>query len=201
MKNIPLYFSRYALLCSLVLLGACMSGRQGPNGPPPNDPIASIEASELRSQGLAFARRGDLIRAQQYLSAAMQKGFEEKVIVPELVKVCVASSRLRAALAFAEPYLDRHPQDAGMQYVVGTIHMALGNLHSATAHLAGALEPGNLMHDAYFSLAMIAHERGQLERERVKLEQYLGAEPDGRYAAKARTMLKRLEFKQVGASS
>ncbi len=196
MKYIPHYTSRCALLCLLALSTACMSGRQGPTGAPPDDPIANVGAAQLRSQGLAFARRGDLIRAQQYLSAAMQKGFDEQVVVPELVKVCVASSRLRAALAFAEPYLDRHPQDAGMQYVVGTIHMALGNLHRATEHLAGALEPGNLMHDAYFSLAMIAHERGQFDVEREKLEHYLDARPDGRYAAKAKTMLKRL-----GASS
>ncbi|MCP4446825.1 MAG: hypothetical protein GY811_15975 [Myxococcales bacterium] len=182
-------FRSGTLFALLALSTACASHRQGPVGPPPSDPIASVEAAELRSQGLGFARRGDLVRAQQYLSAARQKGFDERVVVPELVKVCIAASRLRAALAFAEPYLRRHPGDAGMQYVVGTIHMALGNLHEASNHLSGALFAGHLMTDAAFSLALVAEERGQPELVRAHLQEYLAESPRGRYALRARSML------------
>jgi tetratricopeptide (TPR) repeat protein len=181
-----------ALLSLLAISAACVSQQQGPKGPPPNDPIASVAASELRAQGLGFARRGDLVRAQQYLSASMAKGFDEGVIVPEIVKVCIASSRLRAALAFAEPYLMRNPEDAGMQYVVGTIHMALGNLQEASAHLDGALRAGSLGEDALFSLALVAEQRGDHEIVRTNLERYLSGSPRGRYASRAKSMLAKL---------
>lgn len=175
----------------LVSLGGCISQRQGPVGPPPSDPIASTPAAELRSKGLAFARRGDLTRAQQYLSAAQAKGFDEKVIVPELVKICIAASRLRAALAFAEPYVDKHPEDAGMSYVVGTIHLALGNLQRASTHLTGALQPSHIMIDAAYSLALIAFEEGQTVQAREHLEHYLRVQPEGQFANRARNLLLR----------
>lgn len=181
-----------ALVCLSSCASACMSQRQGPAGPPPTDPIASVPAAELRAKGLAYARHGDLTRAQQYLSAAQLKGFDETVVVPEIVKICVAASRLRAALAFAEPYLERHPEDAGMNYVVGTIHLALGNLHRATSHLNGALRPSAIMIDAAFSLALIAKDQGQPQEARLHLEHYLNLRPRGRYASRAQHLLAQL---------
>lgn len=186
-------YQRYLSLTLLLLSTACSSGRLRPNRPPPSDPIANVGASKLRMQGLGFARRGDLVRAQQYLSAAMQKGLDETIIVPELVKVCVASSQLRAALAFAEPYLERHPEDAGMQYVVGTIHMALGNLTAASTHLGGALVAGELIQEALFSLALVAQEQGHIDLARANLEKYLSGSPRGLYASRAKKMLAALE--------
>ncbi len=184
-------FMRTCALAALLLLSACAS-QQRAKGPPPSDPIAIVSASELRAQGLGFARRGDLVRAQQYLSAAKERGFDERIIIPEIVKVCIASSRLRAALAFGEPYLARNPQDAGMQYVIGTIHMALGNLQEASTHLNGALRAGHLMPDARFSLALVARERGNVELVRTNLKAYLAESPEGRYASRARSMLAQL---------
>jgi tetratricopeptide (TPR) repeat protein len=147
----------------------------------------------LRAEGLALARRGDLTRAQQYLSAALDKGYDETIVVPELVKVCVASSRFRAALHYAEPYLLKHPEDAGMNYVVGTIHLALGNVQQATKTLNGALQPSLLMIDAAFSLALIAHKEGNAPQARVHLLHYLQVKPKGRYAARASELLAQLE--------
>lgn len=166
-----------------------MSARSAPSGPPPVDPIASIDASELRAQGLAFARTGDLTRAQQYLAAAYAKGFDESLVLPEIVKVCVAASRLRAALSYAEPYLDRHPNDAGMSYVVGSIHLALGNLQLAAMHLNGALEPTELAIDAAYSLAVVESRQGQPEEARKHLQHYLRIAPKGRYATRAKRLL------------
>ena len=47
------------------------------------------------------------------------------MIVP-LVRVCIASSRLRAALGHAEPFLRRHPDAWQLRYLVAAIHLALG---------------------------------------------------------------------------
>ena len=188
------HLHQLVLLCLLLCAAACMSQRQGPAGPPPADPISSVPAGELRAKGLAYARRGDLTRAQQYLSAAQLKGFDETVVVPEIVKICVAASRLRAALLFAEPYLERHPQDAGMNYVVGTIHLALGNLRRASSHLNGALRPSAIMIDAAFSLALLAQDQGQPQAARRHLEHYLEVQPQGRYATRAKHLLAQLEL-------
>ncbi len=189
MKNPNTLGKAAAFLALLILSASCMSQRQAAKGPPPVDPITNVAADELRTSGLAFGRRGDLIRAQQYLSAALEKGYEETVVVPELVKVCIASSRLRAALSFAEPYLAHNPGDAGMQYVVATIHMALGNLREALKRLDGALRADELMTDARYSMAVVAFRQGDLPSARMRLEEYLRFAPKGRYAPHARTML------------
>ncbi len=186
------------LFAILLTLGACVSQRQAPVKAPPTDPIASVPAAELRAKGLAYARRGDLTRAQQYLSAAKQKGFDERVVVPEIVKVCVASSRLRAALAFADPYLAKHPEDAGMNYVVGTIHLALGNVQRASSHLSGALQPKIIMIDAAFSLALIAQDNHEPEEARRHFQHYLRVRPKGRYAARATHLLAQLDLPESG---
>ncbi len=178
-----------ALLSLLLLLVACSAQHPHRTTPPPSDPIASAPASLLRGQGLAYARRGDLVRAQQYLAAAQLKGFDPRIVVPELVKVCVAGSRLRAALLYAEPYLRRHPEDAGMSYVVGTIHIALGNIQRASEHLTGALRGNEIMVDAAFSLAVLAAKEGKIEEERSHLQHYLELRPNGRFSVRAKVML------------
>ncbi len=185
-----------ALVC-LILLSACTHGARGPKGPPPVDPIATVSPSQLRAQGLSFARAGDLTRAQQYLAAAYSKGYDETQVLPEIVKVCVAASRLRAALSYAEPYLDRHPGDAGMSYVVGSIHLALGNLQQASAHLNGALEPGELVIDAAYSLALVESRQGLSQEARAHLQHYLQVAPQGAYASRALRLLAKLNREEV----
>ncbi len=186
-----------ALLSLLFLLVACTAQHPHRTTPPPADPIASAPASLLRGQGLAYARRGDLVRAQQYLAAAKLKGFDPRIVVPELVKVCVAGSRLRAALLYAEPYLRRHPEDAGMSYVVGTIHIALGNIQRASEHLTGALRGNEIMVDAAFSLAVLAAKEGKIEEERDHLQHYLELRPNGRFSVRAKVMLAKVTLAQA----
>lgn len=184
--------SRLWLLCLILTMTACAAQPRGRTTPPPADPIAAAPAAQLRGQGLAYARRGDFVRAQQYLAAAKLKGYESRIIVPELVKVCVAGSRLRAALLYGEPYLQRHPEDAGMSYVVGTIHLALGDIHRATVHLNGALRAEDLMIDAAFSLALVASKEGRVKEQARFLRQYLSVKPAGRYSTQAKVMLAKL---------
>lgn len=196
MTTLPVRFSYALLLLVAMATPACMSTQQSRRNPPPADPIASVAASELRSQGLDFARAGDLTRAQQYLAAAYAKGFDEQIVLPEIVKVCVAASRLRAALLYAEPYLDRHPGDAAMSYVVGSIHLALGNLQQASAHLEGALQPGVFV-DAAYSLAVAESRQGQVQSAREHLQIYLAKSPRGLYASRAKRLLATLESQEV----
>jgi predicted small lipoprotein YifL len=52
--------------------------RKGPAGQPPDDPIAEVPARDLFRKGLGHGRRGDLTRAEQYLSAALLKGYPKR---------------------------------------------------------------------------------------------------------------------------
>jgi hypothetical protein len=55
-----------------------------------------VTAEDLLFLAVSHARSGDLLRAEQYLSAARQRGHEEATVVYWLVRVCVAASRYLA---------------------------------------------------------------------------------------------------------
>jgi tetratricopeptide (TPR) repeat protein len=85
-----------------------------------------------------------------------------------------------------------------MKYVAGTIHLALGNVQRATAHLSGALQPENLMIDAAYSLALIALDDNRPGEARQHLEHYLRVRPEGQFAKRAKNILSRLDLVAVG---
>jgi len=173
-----------------LLAQACMStAPKPPAGPPPTDPIAQVSASDLRARGLAFARAGDLVRAEQYLQAAVIKGADDRTIVPELVRVCVTASRLRAAVAYGEPYLERHPQDAAMHFLLAIVHLSLGDSQRARAELEATLRYRPEAADADFYLGTIAADRLDFPTARRHFARYLAARPRGRHAARARLLL------------
>ena len=90
--------SRAAILvCGMLFGGACVPPDQGVRQPMP-DPIADIEGQELYDTGLRLARTGDLLRAEQYVKGAMERGFPVERALPALLKICIAASRLNAAL-------------------------------------------------------------------------------------------------------
>ena len=104
--------------------------------PPPNNTVSTEQdAAELFRRGKRAAEQGDTVRAEQYLSLARDRGFDERKILPTLLRVCLSSSRLRAALNHAEPFLREHPDDQNLRYLVATIQMGLGQLDEARALL------------------------------------------------------------------
>lgn len=180
------------VLALALAAAACGAAPAHPVGPPPADPLTEVDHQELHQRGRAFARAGDFVRAEQYLHAALIKGGPEAVLVPEIVKVCVAASRVRAALAYARPFLDSHPEDAGMHFVVAHLYITIGELEEARAELERVWELSPELSEARFSLGVLAAEAGQTRHARRHLEAYLDAEPDGRRAGKARALLAEL---------
>ncbi len=128
-----------SLAALAILLAACGARPRHPTTPPPADPIANIAHQELHARGIAFARTGDFIRAEQYLRAALEKGHRDTKVVPQLIRVCVAASRLRAAAAYAAPYLEQHPDDTATRTVLATIQLALGEQMAARDNLQRVL--------------------------------------------------------------
>jgi len=145
-------------------------------------------AAELFRRGERAAEQGDTVRAEQYLSMALDRGFDEKKVLPIMLRVCLSSSRLRAALNHAEPYLRENPNDRSLRYLVATIHLGLGQLDDARIDLNHLLrlEPSNA--NAYYLLGVL--ESGAHVQEAPKyFRKYLELAPQGEHAIEVRSRL------------
>jgi len=179
------------LLLLPIALVAC-----GPPAPaerqPLPDPLIGVEAQELYDRGIAAARNGDHVRAEQYLVAAVDRGYDEDEVMPLLLRSCVASNRLSAALRYAHPYLRDHPEDWSLRYLVATIHLGLGESDTAHRELLQVIEDAPEEPAAYYALGMLLREEnGDSGEARPYLERYLALAPEGRHAAEVRSLLRR----------
>lgn len=95
------------------------------------DVLPILTAEELFQVAMFQAQRGDLFRAEQYLVAARNHGYDDTTATYWLVRVCVSAGRYHSALRHAQVHLDRNPSDWHLRLVVASIHEALGELEKA----------------------------------------------------------------------
>lgn len=151
------------------------------------DPMANVTAQQLYDTGLAAAQAGDLVRAEQYLVASMQRGMPEARGLRQLVSVCVQASRFRAAVAYARPYLERHPHDWALRYLIGTILEGLDEHQAARRELETVLADNVRHAEAHYLLATLLRERfNDPVSADVHYRQYLELAPEGTHAEEAR---------------
>lgn len=183
--------ARFALLLPLALAWACGGAQPEPQGPPPGaDPIRGVAGEDLFQRGLALANAGDLVRAEQYLAASIGRGADPERVLPPLMRVCVAASRLRAAIEYAKPYLDRHPDAWSLRYLVATLHLAIGEDSQARVELERVVREQPDQAAPHWTLAMMLRENAvDQEQARAHLERYLELEPQGVHAGDARAAL------------
>ena len=180
---------------ALALALACGCASQAP--PPtsaPGDPLATAPADDLFQRGVELRRAGDYIRAEQYLAAARDRGFEEERVVRELIGVCIDASRYQAALGHAAPFLSRHPDDWALRYMVGSLYLATGDAARALPELERVTSEHPEAPGPHYTLAVAYSER--LDRPAdatVAFRTYLERAPDGEHAAEARAWLQRME--------
>lgn len=143
-----------SLIVALLMLG-CASG-------PKLDPASQAApgkderpAAELVARGREAAARGDAVRAEQYLSFAIEQGADRRETMPLLLKSCLQSSHLRAALNHAEPYLLEHPEDDALRYLVATIHLGLGQPVRARRELGLLLQKNSQDPNAHYLFGII----------------------------------------------
>src|SRR5512142_3487985 len=67
------------------------------------------QPAKLVEEGKAYAALGDTTRAEQYFSMALNRGADESVVVPLIVKVCVRDGRYELAIDYASRYAQKHP--------------------------------------------------------------------------------------------
>jgi tetratricopeptide (TPR) repeat protein len=124
----------------------------------------------------------------------LSKGHPETKVVPKLIELCLVASRYRAALQYAEPFLERHPTDAHLRTVVGSVHLALGEYAMARSALEEAVRTDSNQKFAYYLLGVIARDHDHaVTPARDRFTKYLNLEPLGRHASEARAYLAETE--------
>jgi tetratricopeptide (TPR) repeat protein len=182
----------HALLQVTAVLALVGCGASGPRlGPrPPGDPIATVDAAALEARGRALLAAGDAIRAEQYLAAAIARGAPADRVVPELVALCLASSRHRAALSYAVPHLRRHPNDWALMHLVAMLYLVVGEPDAAERHAAQAVLLAPDQPDLAFVHALALQRLGRDKAARRAFGRYIELARNGPYAAEARQALR-----------
>lgn len=173
-----------------VMVAGCAAAQQPVVQPPMVDPLDDQTAQQLFDAGTRIAQQGDYIRAEQYLTAARDHGYPEDEVLPILMEVCVHSSRYSAAVGYAEPYLETHPDDWRLRQLLATIQMGLGNPAAARLSLEHVVTEAPEEAVPHYMLGVLL--RDELHDEpgmRTQFERYLALAPDGAHATEAREAL------------
>jgi tetratricopeptide (TPR) repeat protein len=180
-----------AALALVAVAGAgCADHRPRQVGPPPGDPLREVEAAELYQHGLAMADRGDFVRAEQYLVASIERGYPEERVLPALLRACLSSSRLRAALSYAEPYLQRNPSAWSLRLLVASIYLGVGDVDRARTALEKVIRDAPAQPDAYYLLGLVLRDKiGDRPAASRTFARYLALAPEGLHAAEVRDAL------------
>lgn len=161
--------------------------------------LTTVTAKDLFLLGVSHARSGDLLRAEQYLTAARQRGHDEASAIFWLVRVCVEASRYRSALSHAAQYLRDHPTHWQLRLVVASIYEAIGDLARAESELEHIVKVAPDRALPHYRLAMLYRTReDDRGRTRAHLEQYLKLTPRGPHAAEAHSVLNEVSDTEMG---
>jgi len=151
---------------------------------------AEHSIDKLVARGRGFASVGDQTRAEQYLAAAIEVGGDPAVILPELLRVCIAANRYRVAIAYAAPWLGRHPTDGRLRFVVAALRSTIGDFAGARADLEQLVSQSPDDPHVRFAFAKLLHD--QLSDRAAADEQfraYLKLDPGGPHVEEAQSAL------------
>jgi len=181
-----------ALCAQLGGVAGCVGRARGLQPPPTEDPMRTVRAQQMVDEGMALARSGELVRAEQYLAEGLERGADPRRVLPVLLRVCVAASRFRAAVTYAAQYLERHPGDWALRFLVGTIHEELGEHFTARRHFEAVLTLREAHAGAHFMLGKILRDTYvNAAAADGHFRRYLELDPSGVFAEEARGSLLR----------
>ena len=145
---------------------------------------------KLVERGKMFMAVGDLTRACQYFSAALDEGAEEHEVLPLLLEAHIKSSRYRDAITIGKRYLQRRPSDYKLRFLVGTLYAAIGESAQARTEFQQVLVTHPKHAQAHYALAVILRDsENDWVRADYHFRQYLKLEPEGQHAEEARASL------------
>ena len=182
---------RIARACAVLLslwLAACGASTSTPAANPGPDTSIS-NGTELYRRGEEAASQGDTVRAEQYLTMALDRGFDDSKVLPILLRVCLSSNRLRAALNHAERYLRDHPNDQSLRYLVATLHLSLGQIEQTRIDLNHLLRVNPRNASAHYLLGVLESVGVTPDRANEYFRTYLELSPNGEHAAEVKSRL------------
>jgi len=171
--------------------------------PPPRTrpaETAGSAATQYYTRGREAADRGDTVRAEQYLSVAIERGFDAGVALPLLLRVCVSSSRLRSALNHGLAGLRKHPQDPNLRYLVAAIHFGLHQFHEARLHLHHLLRLDPSYPAAHYLLGVL-ESAVRPEAASTHFRTYLTLDPSGEHAEDTKARIAELAVSREAAQN
>ena len=153
--------------------------------------VKSFQADQkpelLFERGKAFASVGDMTRAEEYLAAAMDAGYDPRKVMPLLLDACTRDNRYRVAIQYAENYLRRYPADTNTWFVVGTLHAAMGEAGPAEDALLRVAKARPADPNVQFALGVLYRD---LRLDPVRADEhfraYLRLAPTGEHVGEAR---------------
>lgn len=180
------------LLAAVVAAGAVACGP--PPTPHVSEQIQTVKNEErpdkLVAKGKAFAELGDNSRAEQYLAAALDRGADPRVVLPLLVRVCIAEQRYRVAIDYAEPQLRRQPGDYRLRFVVASLYQSIGDVAAARRELQRVVDSKPDHADAHFAIGVLFRDEDKDPAAAdPHFREYLRLKPDGPHAPEARAAL------------
>ena len=179
------------IILFLAVAGCATATVEPPKNGPQSDPTRDVSAQELFARGVTLADQGHLVRAEQYLSLAASRGYPEERTLPMLLKVCLAASRLRSALNYAEPYLVRHPENWELHYLVASLYVGLEQPARAREELERVVVNDPSHAPARYLLAILMRDNftdGSAAADHFRA--YLRLSPRGEHAAEATAWLR-----------
>ena len=136
--------------------------------------MQTVTPDELFARGQRARAAGDTTRAEQYILAAVDRGYPSRAGTVALLEICIESDRYDTALHHGRRFLLERPDDWQLRYVVATLHVAVGEHSRARAQLERVIEDQPSWPDAHFLLATVAAERLDRPRlARVSFQRYL----------------------------
>ncbi len=173
-------------------LASLLCGCSGSSLHPPKVTAAPTlsDGEYLRRRGLDFAQNGDLIRAEQYLVAALEAGAPSERVLPSLLRVCIDSRRYRVALEHAEDALRVAPKNSTLRFLTGSLYAATGDVTNARSHLIRAASELPTDPNVQFSVGVFSRDLGQNPGQADQyFRSYLALAPHGSHAAEAENAL------------
>lgn len=144
----------------------------------------------LVEDGRMFAESGDALRAQQYFAAALKAGADEKVVLPLLLRACVAQKNYRLAIEYAEAALAREPKNARLRLLAGALYASIGDMPHSRERLERAAGELAAEPEVQFTVAVsFRDDVGDVVLADKYFRRYLALAPNGAHAEEAKSSL------------
>jgi tetratricopeptide (TPR) repeat protein len=183
-----------SLFALTLVLGALGCAGSPPKPQAPETSNSPTPGADLFEEGRRASLWGDSVRAEQYITLAIQSGYPREKALPLLLRACLDGSRLRAALDHAETYLREHPEHRRLRYLVATLYASLGQYDKAKLELAQLLAQDPADTEAHYLSGVLAADSDDA-RAREHFLVYLELSPRGARAAEVRSRLSELAIK------